>query len=563
MRMMCIVALLSACAASGGSDWDGSALPDAGAGGGGGGGAVGCQASNECPAGYVCNDFGRCEVPASGDAGVPPPTETEIELGAPIGSERFVYVAMTEQDELARIDGRTLEVISTKVGEAPREVRAIPGDDGAVVLDSHNGTATIVRPGTASTTTGDSADTTRVLATLQRLNRIDIDPSGRFAVIWFDLAKAIASGGIFGVGSFQDVTVVRLARGSEKSVNLTVGFRPREVQFDATGNRAYVITQDGVSVIDLAHATSAAPAIVPPIPVASPDVPPEDVEVDIVATGQYAAVRQANVPALRIVDLAGNPGQSWTLPLASPATDIDLAPDGSRLYAVLRAAKRLAFVDVPGDAQSPSGIETIDLANATLGSLALSSDGTRGLLYTNATADERITLVKLDTPGYPIVTWSLKKSVRAVALSPTGDTALVVNSKSSGDPSLAVSFDEFVDKSYGYTLLDLATGFGKLQITPVDPASFRYAPDGEKVYVALDGGDAPTSTRALQIVTTQTGVVITKPLGSPPSAVGILPGSAQAFVAQRHPLGRVSFVDLVSDAMRTVTGFDLNSHIVQ
>jgi hypothetical protein len=64
-------------------------------------------------------------------------------------------------------------------------------------------------------------------------------------------------------------------------------------------------------------------------------------------------------------------------------------------------------------------------------------------------------------------------------------------------------------------------------------------------------------------VATQTGVVITKALGSPPDAVGILPTAAQAFVAQRHPLGRVSFVALDSDAMRTVTGFDLNSHVVQ
>jgi DNA-binding beta-propeller fold protein YncE len=556
MRLACLIALAMAACGADNYDQGGWASPDAGVGGGGGGGgATTCQASNECPAGYICNDFGRCEAPPSMDGGVPPP-EIEYEFGAPISSERFVYVAMTEQDELARIDGQTLAVKSTKVGEAPRDVATIPGSDGAVVLDSHNGTATIVRP------SGDT-DTTKVLATLQRLNRLDIDPSGRFAVIWFDLAKAIAQGGIAGIGSFQDVTVVRLAPGSEKAVNLTVGFRPREVQFDAAGNRAYVITQDGVSVIDLAHATGHAPSIVPPIPVAAADAPPADIEVNIVATGEYAAVRQAGVAALRVVNVGSNPGQTWTIPLASPATDIDLAPDGARLYAVLRAAKQLAIIDVPGDAQDPSGIETIDLTNATLGSLVLSRDGRRGLLYTNAQADERITLVRLDQPGYPTVTWPLKKSVRAVGISPAGDTALLLNAKAFGDPGTASSFDEFVDRSYGYTLLDLATGFGKLQITPVDPGPFRYAPDGSKVYVALDGGDTATATRALQVVATQTGVVTTKQLGSPPSAVGILPGAAQAFVAQRHPLGRVSFVDLVTDGVRTVTGFDLNSHIVQ
>jgi hypothetical protein len=68
--------------------------------------------------------------------------------------------------------------------------------------------------------------------------------------------------------------------------------------------------------------------------------------------------------------------------------------------------------------------------------------------------------------------------------------------------------------------------------------------------------------RALQVVTTQTGVVMSKQLGSAPASVGILPGADQAFVSQRHALGRVSFLDLVSDGVRTITGFDLNSHIV-
>jgi hypothetical protein len=446
-------------------------------------------------------------------------------------------------------------VKSTKVGKSPKVVATIPGTDGAVVLDSYNGTATVVRP------VGDS-DTTRVLATLQRLNRLDIDPSGRYAVIWFDLAKAIQEGNIFTVGSFQDVTVVRLAAGNEKAVNLTVGFRPREVQFDATGNRAYVITQDGVSVIDLGYATDHTATIIPPIAVADPAVSPDDIEVDVVSTGEWAAVRQVNSATLRIVNVGSAPGTTHSITLASPATDIDLAPNGSRLYAVERTAKKLAVVDIPADAQNPSGIETIDLTNAAIGSLVLSQDGKRGLLFTNATADERVTILKLDQAGYPMQTWPLKKSIRAVAISPAGNNALLINAKMVGDPATATNFDDFVDKSYGYTLLDLASGFGKLQITPVDPGAFIYAPDGSKIYVALDGGDAVTATRALQVVTTQTGVVETKSLGSPPSSVGILPGASQAFVNQRHALGRVSFVDLLNDATRTVTGFDLNSHIV-
>jgi hypothetical protein len=550
--LLCLVPGIALAACGGAANLDGvtggNASGDAGVGG--------CLSSNECPTGMTCNDFGQCEAPPPmGDGGVSPP-ETEVELGAPISSQHYVYVAMTAEDELARIDGSTLAVTSTAVGKSPREVAAIPGGDGAVVLDSTNGTATIVRPGA-------TGDTIKVVATLQHLNRLDIDPSGRFAVAWFDLVKAIAEGGINGIGSFQDVTVIALAPGAEHAVDLTVGFRPRNVQFDAPGDRGYVVTQDGVSVIDLDYATSHAPSIVPPIPVADPAIPPDDLEVAIVATGEYAAVRQAGAAELRIVAVgATQPGQAWTIPLASAATDIDLAPGGTRLYAVERDAKTLAIVDVPGDAIDPSGVETVDLADATVGSMTLSADGTRALLYTNATLDERLTMVKLDEPGYPHVTWPLKKAVRAVGISPVTDTAIVLDAKAFGDPETATSVDDYIDKSYGYTLVDLATGFGKLQLTPVDPGPFAYALDGTKAYVALDGGDDEAAVRALQVVSTHTGVVTTKPLGSPPSAVGILPGTGTAFVAQRHPLGRVSFVDLATDAVRTVTGFDLNSHVV-
>jgi hypothetical protein len=549
LSVLLLVTACSAGAPESAGDFPGGSSSDAGTGQGQ------CLSSNECPTGYTCSEFGVCVPPTTTvDAGTPP--ETEYSFGAPVSSQRFVYVAMTDQDELARIDGHTLAVTSTKVGIAPRDVATIPQSDGAVVLDKETGTATIVRPA------DNGLDSVRVLATLPDLNRLDIDPSGRFAVLWFDLAKQIQEGGLDGIGSFQDVTIVALSPFHEQAVNLTVGFRPRNVQFDASGDHAFVVTQDGVSVIDLEAATTSGPAIVPPIPVADPAIPPDDLEVNIVSTGAYAVVRQLDAASLRVVGLTAADTHAYTIPLASAASDIDLAPDGHRVYVVERDAKKMAIVDIPADAQNPAGVDMIDLSNATLGSLTVSQDGTRALLYTNAILDERITMVKLDQPGFPHVTWPLQKSVRAVQVSPTGDSAIVIHAKIPGDPADATGVDDFIDKSYGYSLVDLASGFAKLEITPVDPAAFTYAFDGTKAYIGLDGGDDVTATRELQIVTAKTGVVITKQLGSPPSAVGILPGVGEAFVAQRHPLGRVSFSDLTTDAMRTVTGFDLNSQIV-
>jgi hypothetical protein len=99
-----------------------------------------------------------------------------------------VYVAMTELDALAKIDGATLAVASIAVGDRPEVVAAVPLTDAAVVLDRSNGTATIVRP------TEDRDDTTTV-KTMPNLNAIAIDPHGRYAVAWFDLAVAAQEAG--------------------------------------------------------------------------------------------------------------------------------------------------------------------------------------------------------------------------------------------------------------------------------------------------------------------------------------------------------------------------------
>ena len=109
-------------AACGASDAAYGSFPDGGVHGGASDAGFHCLSSNECPTGQVCNEFGVCEAPPpmTGDAGAPP--EVEYTFSAPIASRRFFYVAMTQQNELARIDGRTLAVSATPVGQAPRTV---------------------------------------------------------------------------------------------------------------------------------------------------------------------------------------------------------------------------------------------------------------------------------------------------------------------------------------------------------------------------------------------------------------------------------------------------------
>lgn len=548
--------------ASDSSGYDDGAWPDPGP--GDNGGTPQCFSSNECPTGYTCSEFGTCDPPPASatDGGVPPPPpEVEYELSAPASSLRYVYVAMTELDALAKIDGSTLAVSSLAVGERPEIVATAPGSDTAVVLDSINGTATIVRP-------ADGMDEKITFAILPHMNELVVDPTGRYAVAYFDLNKAIAEAGgidfVDDIGSFQDVTVLSLIPGQLGAVDLTVGFRPREVEFDELGQYAYVITEDGISAIDLATATQNGPSIVPPLPVTSdPLSDPETVEVDVVSTGEYAIVREALTTDLRVMQLLGaSAGDFWLIPLPEEPSDVDLSPDGTRAYALLREARSLAIIDIPGDALDPTGVEIVGLGAADVGSLVLSGDGTRGLIFTNAFDSEQITTIDLVSPGYPYTSWSLEKSLRTVAFNPAGDKAILFHAKEFGDPEDATTFDEFIDRSHGYSMFDFSTGFAKLQITPVLAGGVAFAPNAPMAYLTLDGGDEEGAVAELQTIELDTGVVRSLELGSPPDAVGVLPGADMAFVSQRHPLGRISFIDITTGDTRTITGFDLNSQII-
>jgi hypothetical protein len=207
-------------------------------------------------------------------------------------------------------------------------------------------------------------------------------------------------------------------------------------------------------------------------------------------------------------------------------------------------------------------MELVNLGTELVGSLVLSPSGQQAVLFTNASAVERVTIVDLaDTANWR--SYGLRKSVRSLGYDPTGSSLIITHSKGFGDPfENGIDFDEFIDRSYGYSILDVATGFDKLEITTADPGAFSFSTTTPRAYVLLDGGDADGAVAETHIIELDTGVVRVRAMNSPPETVGILPEAGMAFINQRHALGRVSFINVVSDAMRTVTGFDLNSRIV-
>ncbi len=488
----------------------------------------------------------------------PPPPEIEErqDFELPRGGARFVYAASRKRDNVAVIDSTGLAIRTVPVGDAPGFLTTVPGQDVALVINAGTHDVNILRT--------DAAGATAVsrVPVVPAANRITVGRQGKNAVAWYDSSTPGAAGAGAG-GGFQEVTVIQLAPGADKAVDLTVGFRPSDVVFSDDGSGAYVVTEDGISILRFAQITGPTVAPFVRFPDAGATAPAAR-DVSVTPDGRWAIARREGASQVMLLDL-GAPGAAagavTMVDLQAPVTDLDLAPGGGFALAVLRDQNAFVKLVIPGSFSGTPAPERRVLAGEAIGSAVVSPDGTTAILYTTAAtpAVERLVLVKLDAPTAPPLPVTLKKGVRAVAIAPDGKTAVVLHTKLPGDsrePGLDVEAQ--IDRSYGYTVVNLGSGFAKLQITSDEVSSLTLTPDGSRGFVLVRG------PRLVQRIALSSFIVDEFPLGSPPLALAVLGDAVKrVFVSQEHPEGRISFINWETGVVESVTGFELNGRIVQ
>jgi DNA-binding beta-propeller fold protein YncE len=483
----------------------------------------------------------------------PPPPEVEVkrEFEAPRAGARFVYVANPGRDTVAVIDSSSLSIKTVGVGDTPTYLSTVPGRDIALVINVGTKDLSLLRT--------DAAGATRVkdLHVVAGANAIAVAPDGKHAIAWYDSAQRTP-----GVGSFQDLSVLTLDDGAEASAPLTVGFKPTDVVFASDGSAAFVVNEDGISVLRFAEVKGPARAPIVRLSGGAPGMnDPRDVSVT--KDGRYAVARRQNTAEVLLVDIAAS--KVTSVNLGGFVTDLDLhAPGGAGekpyALAVLRNEATIVRLPVPeGFADSAQAVRT-RLAGETIGSAALSPDGKTAVLYTTADPVERLVVVDLEGAEAPRPV-RLRKAVRAVALAPDGVTALVVHTKVAGDPKATMDVEVMIDRSFGYTVVNLKDGFAKLQLTDVEVGPLAVTPDGTRAFVLLS---REPDVRVAQRITLGSFLVDDFVLGSPPVAIAALAKEAgKVFVSQAHPQGRISFINWTSGEVQSVTGFELNGRISQ
>jgi hypothetical protein len=385
----------------------------------------------------------------------------------------------------------------------------------------------------------------------------------------------------------QDVTIVDLEASPPTTRRLSVGYRPNRVFVSADESHAYVVTEPSVSVIRLGGEETA--RVIRDVEVTqNPTEAASARDVTVTPDGALFFVRRSNSATIDVVSLDGGPQVSVTL--SGVVSDLDLSSDGSSAFAVVRGApasalaaggttadlgaagasepggmggepgmggegggapvdSTVAVMPVPGILRAPAEFATFGIPGV-VGSIDLAPAGDTAVLFTNATPSDRVVLFETDTGRHRTVV--LHAPVDAALLSPDGAHAVV--------------------------LLKQAPGSTK-------PGGFALVPVKDRLPPKIIGTDAPpatvaiSETRALITVTGKgpdgtnlpNGVYFSRMpelsaelirLASAPLAAALLPDAGKGFVAQAHPEGRITFLDLASGDPRTITGFELGAKVV-
>lgn len=537
---LCLLACLAVgCAAthSGTSD-----SPDDG----GGGGRAGAGGSSSSGSPGSAGSSGSAGAQA-GEQPPPPEIEETVEVEAPKAGARFVYVANPKRDTVAVIDSMSLSIRSVDAGDTPTYLATAPGQDLAIALNVDSRDATVLRTDAAGVTR------TTTVPLFTTANAIAMAPDGRHAVVWFDTSRVR---GRISAADLQAVSLVTFDPAGDTSIPLTVGFQPNAVSFAADGSAAFIITDDGVSVARFASV--AGRQVLKPLPVGASTATGVRPDVSVTPDGRFAVSRTEGQNTVRLVDLTT--GAEIIADLGGAVTDLDLSPDGKLAFAVLRDGNATVRLPIPAGFSDPGARVRKEHPGETVGSAALSPDGKWAILYTTASDVERIVIEDLATGVASPV--RLRKTVKAVTFSPTSAAAIVVHRKSDGNPDdPGIPLDLQIARSAGYSIVDLASKFARLQLTPTDLGPLAFTPDGVRAFLLLR--DDRRSLRAVHRIDLTSLFVDELTLGSPPLALGALAASHRMFVSQAHPEGRLTFIDWITGETSSVTGFELNGRIVE
>lgn len=583
-RLGAAAAILTVVAAANcASSANNGSLAPAGALNGGSASGSGANGGTESVSGSSSSSAGE------GASTLPPEMKLEANFQSPVATGTVVWVANPSSGRVAYIDATTFAVKTVLAGSEPTVLAAIPdptdANDIAIVLNEGSLTANLyklARPADGGADI-DGTLTTQTFGSMPpNANAWAISPSGRWAIAWTNTSAGLVPN-LDPLDGYGAMTIIDVT-GQLPPAQLTqAGYQPVQIAF-AGDAYAYVVTQDGIAVIDLLEgmATVNYPLLASDAGAADAQPPSGDdagsdggdasaavatadagassaPDVSFTSDGAYALIRQDGVQSITVIALAT--GASTLVPLPAEPTDLTLSPTGTFAVAVLRDTSTVVTLPLPGIATDPTSYTTTTIPGQTIGRAIVTPGGQSALLFTTAAPVDALTVLSFQpAPAYKTI--ALHAPVLAVFPTPDGEYAVVLHQIT----STAQDQGAFSVVPIGADLLaaNLPASIATLQAPPS-----QVALTDDQALISVTATNGPYAVYRTAMPSFDTSIYS---LASAPLALGLMPGgldggtaSANAYVSQDYPDGRITFIDLVDDdgGARTITGFDLSAGIVE
>jgi len=210
---------------------------------------------------------------------------------------------------------------------------------------------------------------------------------------------------------------------------------------------------------------------------------------------------------------------------------------------------RVVVLPIPGAFDAPNEFDAIDIEGELFGLAAVAPESPFVLLYSNAITSDRLTILNLDDRRHRTVT--LNAPVRAVLPTLDGDHAVAVLAPPAGSSRLGA-----------FSLVPVSEPLPpKLQGTDAPVDSVAIMPDSSGFALITTRLDTESIFETFLVRLDKLGVD-SFDLASAPLATGMVPAVGAGYVAQEHPEGRITFIDLDAGRAKTLTGFELGEKVV-
>jgi DNA-binding beta-propeller fold protein YncE len=554
------VALAFSCGAGGAGDSSGApGFPGGSAGTTGSAGSFGGAGTTGFPG---TGSGGSTGSAGSTSPPLPPEQEVESTYEVPVATGRFVWTVNSTSGRVAYVDAETLAVHTVEAGDGPSAIAAVPSADAdaVVVLNALSRDATFLRARAGAAT----LESRTFPALAAGSNSWAVSPDGRYAVAWTDarrLATAPKTQGFHEV-TILDLAAAANVAGT---TTLAVGYRPASFAFSADSKKAYAVTEDGVSVVSLADRVVVATVPLGADGQTTDSEDTRDVSITadgrlaVVRRDGSATVGVVDLDARTrvavtlgsaVTDVDVSKDGARGVAVARDAGEVAVFP----LAGAAPAPAAVAHLQVPGATIGQVAISD-DGKTAVLYSNAVAAER---LMVVSLLGTPAVRAVKLHAPvlsAFPTADGKFAVVLHpidgALPQVPVGGADGGVAPAPAGPPPAAVAFS--------LAPLD-GSQPARIEMADAPIRAVALSPAGDRALVTVrDDAKAVFGTYMGLFPTLE---VRGYPLASPPIATGVVGRAKRGYVAQQHPDGRITFLSLDDGGARTLTGYELGARVV-